>query len=265
MICHITWPEASTGRRAMPKRWGTAFLADQENHLMKLTKGLAALGAVLAGSLLATSLVATAAVADDSPASTTTTSTSSTSSDSDTSATPTVRMQQQNVVVTSITQASDTATATVTVRDPKRGDAVTIWNVSRTVKVDGAYKRFSDIRVGFRIHLAGPRTGTANPTADHIVVPGSNKKVLRLEMRKVTVLTVTDSAGKPTSMTVRTSSGGTFTWTLDNAKIQGGKHRDLSAGDTVSVRGQRLEGANSGAATIVKIDRDKKAKPAKQR
>lgn len=226
---------------------------------MKLTKGLAALGAVLAGSLLATSLVATAAVADDAPRRTTT----SGSAQPVVSATATVRMQQQNVVVTAITRGSDTATAMLTVRDPKRGGALTTWNVSRTVKVTGAYKRFSDLRVGFRIHLAGSRAGTDNPTAERVVVPGSNKKLVRVDMRKATVLTVGGPAAKPTSMTVKTAAGATFTWDLDRAKLQGGKHKDLSPGDTVSVRGERLEGLSTGTATTVKIDKDKKA-PAKK-
>lgn len=228
---------------------------------MKLTKGLAALGAVLAGSVLATTLVATPAVADDAPRRTS----SSGSSQPAASASATVRMQQQNVVVTAITAGSDTATAKLTVRDPKRGAALTTWNVPKTAKVTGAYKRLSDLRVGFRIHLAGSRTGTADPTADRVVVPGSNKKLVRVDMRKATVLTVGGPAATPTSMTVRTASGVTFSWTLDRARLQGGKHRDLSPGDIVSVRGERLEAASTGTATTVKIDKDRKAKPAKAR
>lgn len=227
-------------------------------------KRFAALGAVLVGSLLATSLVATAAVADDAPSPTSSTSSPTSSTPQDASATPTVRMQQQNVVVTALTTGSDTATATLTVRDPRRGNALTTWNVSPTVQVDGAYRRFEDLRVGFRIHLAGPRTGTAAPTAEHIVVPGSNKKLVRVEMRKVTVLTVSGPAARPTSMTVRTVSGATFGWALDRAVLQGGKRKDLSAGDTVSVRGQRLEGSSTGAASVVRIDKNGRAKPVKQ-
>jgi hypothetical protein len=176
---------------------------------------------------------------------------------SDTS-TATIRLSQQNVVITALT-LSDTATSTITVEDRKHSPRTITWNVPREVTMSGYYKKVSDLRVGFTIHIAGPRTGDAAPTADRIVAPGRNKKV---HLQHVTVTAVSGSAG---TITVRDKKGRTSTWDVRSAKVQGKGRRtaDLSTGDVVSLRGQAVEGSSKGAASVVQIEKD--VKPAKKK
>lgn len=170
-------------------------------------------------------------------------------------ATATIAVKSNNAVVTAVTFVSDTATATITVKDRKGGAPVT-WDVPPTVQVSGFYKKVSDVQPGFTVHLSGTRTGTAAPVADRLVLPGRNKKVL---VQNVTVLSVSGATG---SMTVRDNKGQTFRWGVRGAKVVGKASRlsALSAGDVVSLRGDVVEGAAAGQATVVRIEKD--AKPA---
>lgn len=180
-------------------------------------------------------------------------------SDAPATATATIGVQQTNVTVVSLV-VSDTATSTITVRDGKRGGEPVTWDVPAGTKVSGHYTRLADVKPGFVVHLKGTRTGAATPVADHVVVPGRNKKV---EVRGLTVTAVSGSAG---TITVRDKRGGTFTWAVRGAKVEG-RARSLGAlskGDVVSVRGETVEGTRTGRASIVRIDKDvKPAKPAK--
>lgn len=221
---------------------------------MLLKKVVSAAAVALTASALTLSVTAGVAYAgDDAPATTKqSASPSPTASSSDTS-TATIGFKQQNVVITALTLPSDTGTATITVKDPKQGSTLT-WDVSRDVKVSGYYKKLSDLKPGFTIHLSGTRTGSAAPVADHVVAPGRNKKV---ELKNVTVTAVSGSAG---TITVRDKKGGTTTWTVRSAKVEGKTKRagDLSAGDVVSIRGTRTEGSPKGAASVVRVEKDVK-------
>ena len=173
------------------------------------------------------------------------------------SATPTAttrRFQQSNVVVLAVSPAAATATATISVRDPKRGGAAITWNVAPNARYSGYYKKLSDIKVGFTIHLAGPRTGDEAPTADHVIAPGRNKKVL---VQNVTVTAVSGS-----TVTTRDKKGKTFRWDVRGAKVAGKASRlaALSPGDVVDVRGEAVEGAASGRASVVRVTKDVPAK-----
>ena len=175
-------------------------------------------------------------------------------------ATATIRMQAANQVVVAVTFGeSATSTATITVRDPKRGNAELTWNVAPNARFSGYYKRLADIRPGFVVHLAGPRTGNEAPTADHIIAPGRNKKVL------VQNVTVTAVSGARMTITTRDRSGASVTWRVGKAKVTGAAKRlgDLSVGDVVDVRGEVVEGSRSAVATTVRVGKD--VKPAKAR
>ena len=179
-------------------------------------------------------------------------------------ATATIGVTHNNAVVTAVAFTSDTATATITVKDPKGGAPVT-WTVPPTVKISGYYKKVSDVKPGFTVHLAGTRTGEAAPVADRLVLPGRNKKVL---LQNVTVLSVSGATG---SMTVRDKKGKTSRWGVRTAQVVGKATRlsALSAGDVVSLRGDVVEGASSGKASVIRIEKDVKPaatkKPAKKK
>lgn len=173
-------------------------------------------------------------------------------------ATATIGVVQNNAVVTAVAFTSDTATATITVKDAKGGAPVT-WSVPPTVKISGYYKNVSDVKPGFTVHLGGTRTGTAAPVADRLVLPGRNKKVL---LQNVTVLSVSGATG---SMTVRDRKGKTSRWGVRGAQVVGKATRlsALSAGDVVSLRGDVVEGASSGKAAVIRIEKDVKPAPKK--
>lgn len=172
------------------------------------------------------------------------------------SGTATIRFRQQNVVVVSAT-VSDSATSTVEVKDAKTGTVVT-WDVPQGVHISGHYKKLSDLRPGFTVHLDGTRTGAANPVADHLVIPGRNKKVA---LEDQTVVSVSGA-----TLTVRDRKGKTSTWDVRHAKVQGKAHKRsaLSRGDVVAISGHRVEGAKSGTASVVRVQKDVKPKHAKK-
>lgn len=175
-------------------------------------------------------------------------------------ATATVRLKQQNVVIRALS-ISDTATSTITVEDRRRSPQMITWNVPSDVKMSGFYTKLSDLQVGFTLHIAGSRTGDAAPTADHIVAPGRNKKV---HLHDVTITAVNGAAG---TITVRDKAGSTSTWSVRSARIDGKTKRkgDLSPGDVVSLRGERVEGSRKGAASVVRVQKDAPAKTKKGR
>lgn len=213
----------------------------------------AATGVSYAGSDGASGGASTTASASPS----TTASPSPTATPSDT-ATATVRFKQQNVVITALS-VSDTATSTITVEDRKRGTGTITWNVPRDVKMSGHYKRLRDLQVGFTIHIAGPRAGDAAPTADHIVAPGRNKKVL---VRNATVTAVSSAAG---TITVTDRQGARTTWSVRGAKVEGKAKSAaaLSPGDVVSLRGDMVEGSGKGKASVVRVEKDVQPKKSK--
>jgi hypothetical protein len=197
--------------------------------------------------------------AGDVETATTTAPTASTGTTSDT-ATATIRVQASNVTITALS-VSDTATSTITVRDVRRGTAPVTWDVPAGVRTSGHFKRLSDLRVGFTIHLSGTRTGSAAPVAHHVVAPGRNKKV---ELRSLTVAAVNGAAG---TITVRDKKGTTSTWAVRRAKVEGKAKRlgDLSRGDVVSLRGETVAGSGRGTASIVRVEKDVKPAKAKPR
>lgn len=229
---------------------------------MQIKRVLTNAAAGVAAVALVLGSAAGLAHADEDGSSSTTTSSSATttaspspsaSPTSDT-ATATIGVKQQNVTVVTLT-VSDTATSTITVKDGRGGQQVT-WDVPAGTKVSGFYKELRDVKPGFTIHLKGTRTGSANPVADHVVVPGRNKKV---EARSVTVTAVDGAAG---TITTRDGKGRTFTWSVRGAKVEG-KARStaaLSAGDVVSVRGTSTEGTAKGSASVVRVEKDVPAK-----